>query len=418
MIGRWRSDPLAIIEAGYDLTVDDDAWVARLTRAISSDLVGPLGTVGYGFRREHGLRYVLRGVSVAGGDPVLATLTRAVVACFPVDDLVMFFRQRGVTTSRESCRTSLPIQSTERGMVDFCGVVVGDEERGITIGAPLPEVTRLSSRARTRWRRISAHLTAVFRLRAALSAGRTEGEQAVFSPDARLLHATGTVARSRNARRLLSDAVAAMEKARGPLRREDPAAALTLWREIIAGRWTIVEKVESCGRRLLVVHENPSEGTRLRELSPTEHLVLRSVLEGRSATCVATQLGMTASGVSRHIDRVLQKLRVRSAAELVTTAARLRCPLPVSRLNVRGLDALVVDTGPSPRAILSSRLTNAERLVAGLVLDGMSTAEIAELRRSAYRTVANQLASIYEKLGVGSRVELGAYVAKLTADAR
>jgi DNA-binding CsgD family transcriptional regulator len=114
---------------------------------------------------------------------------------------------------------------------------------------------------------------------------------------------------------------------------------------------------------------------------------------------------------------VLQKLRARSATEVVTMAARLRGPLPICRLSVPGVEALLVDMGPSPETILASRLTSAERQVAALVLDGLSTAEIAELRRSAYRTVANQLASIYEKLGVGSRVELGAYVAKSSASA-
>lgn len=412
---RRPSDPLAIVEAAYDLAVDDDAWVARLTNAISSDIVGPLGTVGYSFQRKLGLHYAIHGLAVAAGDPVLGHLTRGVIACFPVDDVVGFFRQRGVTTSTESCRSQMPPQGIERGLVDFCGVVIGDEARGVTIGAPLPEVTRLSPQARGRWRRISAHLTAVFRLRRALAAGRTHAEEALFSPGGRLIHATGAVARSRSARRTLKEAVAAMERARGPLRRQDPGTALTLWRELVAGRWTIVEKVESCGRRVLVAHENPAGESRLRELSPTEHIILRGVLEGRSRARIASALGMTAGGVSRHVDRTLQKLRLRSACELVTTAARLQRPTYASRTELGGVNALVVDLGPSAGASLPARLSPAERHVAALALDGLSTSEIAELRRCAYRTVANQLASLYEKLGVSSRVELGAHLAKLAA---
>jgi DNA-binding NarL/FixJ family response regulator len=405
------SDPLAIVEAGYDLALDDDAWVARLTCAVSQDLVGPLGTVGYGYTREPGFRYVLRGVSVARGEPILATLTRGVVASFPDDDVATFFRQRGVTTSTESCRTSMPPQGTERGIAEFCGVVVGDETRGVTIGAPLAEATRPSSASRRRWRRVSAHLSAVFRLRRALSAAPGESEEALLSPDARIVHATGAVARCRNARRALREAVAAMEAARGPLRRNDPAAALGLWRELVAGRWTIVERIESCGRRLLVAHANSADAARLRELSPTELVVLKGLLDGCSAARLASRLGLSASAVSRHVDRLLRKLRLRSPSELVSTLIRLRRHSGVSRLDL-GVEALVVDTGPTPEAILASRLTVAERQVAGLVLDGLSTAEIAEARRSAYRTVANQLASLYEKLGVNSRVELGAFVAR------
>jgi DNA-binding NarL/FixJ family response regulator len=46
-----------------------------------------------------------------------------------------------------------------------------------------------------------------------------------------------------------------------------------------------------------------------------------------------------------------------------------------------------------------------------LVLEGKSNQEIAKSRRTAVRTVANQVASIFRKLGVGSRSELYAFVA-------
>jgi DNA-binding NarL/FixJ family response regulator len=53
-------------------------------------------------------------------------------------------------------------------------------------------------------------------------------------------------------------------------------------------------------------------------------------------------------------------------------------------------------------------LTDAEREVASLMLEGASNAEIARARGSAVRTVANQAASIFRKLGVSSRRELAA----------
>jgi DNA-binding CsgD family transcriptional regulator len=51
-------------------------------------------------------------------------------------------------------------------------------------------------------------------------------------------------------------------------------------------------------------------------------------------------------------------------------------------------------------------LTPAEREIVGLVALGMTNREIARERGSAMRTVANQLASAYRKLRVGSRFEL------------
>ncbi len=60
-------------------------------------------------------------------------------------------------------------------------------------------------------------------------------------------------------------------------------------------------------------------------------------------------------------------------------------------------------------------LTDAERDVVMLVLLGLSNQEVAERRACSVRTVANQLASAYRKLEVGSRGEL---VARLRGSGR
>jgi DNA-binding CsgD family transcriptional regulator len=56
-------------------------------------------------------------------------------------------------------------------------------------------------------------------------------------------------------------------------------------------------------------------------------------------------------------------------------------------------------------------LTNAEREVAALAAAGLSNLAIARCRGKALRTVANQMASIFSKLGVASRYELAARLA-------
>ena len=53
-------------------------------------------------------------------------------------------------------------------------------------------------------------------------------------------------------------------------------------------------------------------------------------------------------------------------------------------------------------------LTPAEREVLRSLLDGMTRASIARARATSERTVANQIASIFRKLGVHSRSELAA----------
>lgn len=59
----------------------------------------------------------------------------------------------------------------------------------------------------------------------------------------------------------------------------------------------------------------------------------------------------------------------------------------------------------------SAPLTDAESEVVSLALAGHTNAEIASLRGVSARTIANQLASAYDKLGVSGRAELAARLA-------
>jgi DNA-binding NarL/FixJ family response regulator len=74
-------------------------------------------------------------------------------------------------------------------------------------------------------------------------------------------------------------------------------------------------------------------------------------------------------------------------------------------------DALVVISVPvasNPTSL--DMLTRSERSVALDAVTGLSNAAIARKRRRAPRTIANQLASIYRKLGISSRAELARLV--------
>jgi len=88
----------------------------------------------------------------------------------------------------------------------------------------------------------------------------------------------------------------------------------------------------------------------------------------------------------------------------------------VSRLSVGG-EPLVVLSFPAHAPTILPELTAAESEVVALVLAGSSNEEIARERSSSTRTVANQVASVFRKLGVKSRGELAAAVARRLADA-
>lgn len=76
-------------------------------------------------------------------------------------------------------------------------------------------------------------------------------------------------------------------------------------------------------------------------------------------------------------------------------------PARVSRFRV-GAEQYVVVSWPAEDGA-GVALTPAERAVAELVAAGKTNAQIAEARGTSVRTVANQVASLLEKLGVPSR---------------
>jgi DNA-binding NarL/FixJ family response regulator len=73
-------------------------------------------------------------------------------------------------------------------------------------------------------------------------------------------------------------------------------------------------------------------------------------------------------------------------------------------MKVGGEDVAVMSYALAPPALPAS-LSAAERIVALALLKGLSNAEIAKARKTSVRTVANQVASLFQKLGVRSRAE-------------
>lgn len=73
-----------------------------------------------------------------------------------------------------------------------------------------------------------------------------------------------------------------------------------------------------------------------------------------------------------------------------------------------GAQRYAVFSLPATSVLFPGGLTETEWLVGLMALAGHSNATMAAMRGVAPRTIANQLASIYRKLGVNSRGELAA----------
>jgi DNA-binding NarL/FixJ family response regulator len=102
----------------------------------------------------------------------------------------------------------------------------------------------------------------------------------------------------------------------------------------------------------------------------------------------------------------------------VPAPGRTRVPrdLRASVMHIRGREVLVLSYSTVAAFDALERLSRAEREVVELLLSGASNAEIARQRGTSARTVANQAASIFRKLGVGSRMELAHRLSRLEPD--
>jgi DNA-binding NarL/FixJ family response regulator len=81
-----------------------------------------------------------------------------------------------------------------------------------------------------------------------------------------------------------------------------------------------------------------------------------------------------------------------------------------------GGDQYLVLSFPAPSWNLPPGLSAAERDVALAVLRGETNETIARERNTSVRTVANQIAAIFAKLGVNSRIELAFAVERSGSD--
>lgn len=176
-----------------------------------------------------------------------------------------------------------------------------------------------------------------------------------------------------------------------------------LWPAMLAGRWSLLEAFPAGGARHLVAVENPDTTARLRALPPREHVVLELALAGRSGKWIAYELQLSESTVARLLRMALRRIGAGDTAALAGVRTAM-----FDRLEAPGVALAMARVAP---ATASGELSAAERSIVSGLLGGKRVAAIARERGTSPRTVSNQLASAYRKLGVSSRREVIALLA-------
>ena len=188
-----------------------------------------------------------------------------------------------------------------------------------------------------------------------------------------------------------------------------------VWRELVNGESRVKDSFHSAERcYLLLERRGQSEGTAHRA-EAGKIRILEAILLESAQKSVALELGLPPSTIAGALKQCLEQFGLpgttsRLSPLLVGAAYAARfdtkcCPGRLSQLPGVDLCYRVVSAA-RPELALASRLTRAQYEVVRLLFEGKSHAEIAAARQRSTRTIANQLAAAFRKLGVSGRFEL------------
>jgi DNA-binding CsgD family transcriptional regulator len=142
---------------------------------------------------------------------------------------------------------------------------------------------------------VATHLAAAHRLRSAVGPRASAGEGSLV-----------------DAVRLLPDAS----------RLGDPAKSAAEWRALCGGRWSVLDRADRDGRRLILARKNPVPGRDLLAIREIERRVLALAALGYSNKAIALELALAPSTITAHLKRGLGRLGLVSRAELVALEAQ------------------------------------------------------------------------------------------------
>lgn len=329
-------DVLNLVEAAYRPHADDQAWFDGILDAASFmgccyghviDRSPLTGMITYSARGSH-------DAAAAERQPaLLAQATKLLPPGFtwrhhlpapPVEHLVRRERRmaRAFSMERDWLQSLKGRQQhpVDNRMIDSTTIFAGDVEGSKAMVLAIMDRAPPSPRERSLLSKVSAHLTAALRLRSLLGSESA----AVMAPSGRILDMDQTAAPHRTS---LVEAVAALERSRSRPRRTSPEEAVELWKAMVEGRWSLVEFIDSDGKKMILAKENPPHVRDVRALARIERFVVGYVALGHSNKEVGYALGLAPSTVGTHLGHALRKLGLRSRNQLIQlfgplTAAR------------------------------------------------------------------------------------------------
>lgn len=319
------SDLVRVVEAAYALDAPSTSdWLTRVADAARTELGFEDGVVAYTYDVRRDGWITPHDITLAAATPEIAadllnpgafppTETAAVLHVHMTSGVGLATRISAASGEGSVGRAYFQRVLSSRGFADALTINAVDPTRnGCLFFVPVRREPKLVPRLRARYAKLSAHMAAGFRLRRAIG---SLTDEAIVEPNGKIAHADGE-AKNGAARESLRDAVRALDRARGKLRKRDPEAALEAWRGLVSGRWSLVDRFDADGRHFIVAHPNAPDAPDPRALTPRERQVAGYVSLGQSNKTIAYELGISPSTVGVLVARVLRKLGLKSRASL------------------------------------------------------------------------------------------------------
>ncbi|MBX3275842.1 MAG: hypothetical protein KF729_36630 [Sandaracinaceae bacterium] len=318
-----RGRLVRLVEAAYQLRPDVATWIDELTSNAAELVPEAEGTVS---RLLELSPRRLRGYTIRLRDPELARIMREQEGADALSvDVVMHGPDLGLRRLRgdaPSADASAPVLSEMvrrfegTGIADMHHLTALDAGHCFSLGFLVRDGVDVRGSARA-WSRAAVHFAAAFRLqRAAASAfADLPVDGAVLHPDGRVADADGAAQGARELE-LLRERVRRVDAARARAHREGSARALEVWRGLIDGTWSMIDRHDHDGRRYVVAVPNPVSVPDPRGLSPRLAQVAALAGAGYSDKWIAYALGLERTTVATHLAAALDKLALPSRVAL------------------------------------------------------------------------------------------------------
>ena len=314
---------LKVVESAYDLERPNTGWLKALSEEAAAMVDGAHGAYAMEYHLRPGERIEIVDAYIPGVEDALARSNEVCQVLSPEETAMWYppgtiegtFEERfaslfeGDDPSLAEKPRALARQFGGQDMIAFGGRDAGGT--GLILGVVI-DPTRLVGAARATQQRVGVHLTTALRLRKTLGTKDVLGEaEAVFEADGKLAHAQGEATSLRS---VLEQQVTRVDRARARPGTENP---LEVWKGLVEGRWSLIDRIDTDGRRYYVALVNPATGVESRALTESEAQIVAMVVAGEPNKVIAYALGLAQGTVAARLSEAIRKLGLSSRSELI-----------------------------------------------------------------------------------------------------